>query len=311
MTPPLILGGTLGFVLGLGLWAIMAALTSRRVTLMERITPYLASHEAPESRLGPSETTSPFAVFARLIAPWTNTLVRLVTTVSSPNAQTEKRLAKARRNITLHQYRLHQVAAGTAGLTLGILVSLYLAIYRNAHIVALIILVIAAAIAGVAACEQHLTHTIRRRSERIILEFPTIAELLALAVAAGEPPATALDRVSRTSNGELSHELAIVMNEVRSGETLTDALTRFGDRVDLPLITRFAEGVTVAIERGTPLAAVLRAQAQEARDAGHRTLMEVGGQREILMMVPVVFIILPISIVFAVFPSFTALSFLP
>jgi tight adherence protein C len=64
----------------------------------------------------------------------------------------------------------------------------------------------------------------------------------------------------------------------------------------------------VAIERGSPLADVLRAQATDAREAGKRALLELGGKKEIAMMVPVVFLILPVTVLFALFPGFFALN---
>lgn len=63
------------------------------------------------------------------------------------------------------------------------------------------------------------------------------------------------------------------------------------------------EGVIVALERGTPLADVLRAQAQDVREMGRRELMEAAGRKEIQMMVPLVFGILPLTVIFAVFPG--------
>ena len=72
-------------------------------------------------------------------------------------------------------------------------------------------------------------------------------------------------------------------------------------------LRRFADGVATAVERGTPLAEVLRAQAQDVRSAGQRALMEEGGKREIAMMVPVIFLILPVTVVFAVFPGLTTI----
>jgi len=44
----------------------------------------------------------------------------------------------------------------------------------------------------------------------------------------------------------------------------------------------------VAIERGTPLADVLRAQAADVRALGKRQLLESGGRKEIAMMVPAI-----------------------
>jgi tight adherence protein C len=64
----------------------------------------------------------------------------------------------------------------------------------------------------------------------------------------------------------------------------------------------------VAVERGTPLADVLRAQAMDVREAGRRRLLEIGGRKEIAMMVPVVFLILPVTVVFALYPGFVTLT---
>lgn len=43
------------------------------------------------------------------------------------------------------------------------------------------------------------------------------------------------------------------------------------------------------------------------REAGRRALMESGGRKEVLMMVPVVFLILPVTVVFAIYPSIATL----
>ncbi len=80
------------------------------------------------------------------------------------------------------------------------------------------------------------------------------------------------------------------------------------DRSGVPAIARFVDGMVVAVERGTPLADVLRAQAVDVREAGRRSLLETGARRELLMMVPVVFLVLPVSVVFALFPGFFGLS---
>ena len=70
------------------------------------------------------------------------------------------------------------------------------------------------------------------------------------------------------------------------------------------MLTRdFVEGIAVAIERGTPLSDVLRAQAQDVRDNAKRELMETAGKKEIAMLAPVVFFILPLTVIFAVFPG--------
>ena len=76
----------------------------------------------------------------------------------------------------------------------------------------------------------------------------------------------------------------------------------------MPALSRFVAGVLVAVERGTPLAEVLRAQAADVREAGKRALLESGGRREIAMLLPVVFGILPTTVVFALYPGLVAIA---
>jgi tight adherence protein C len=152
-----------------------------------------------------------------------------------------------------------------------------------------------------------LSRAVRRREARMAAEFPTIAEMLALAVGAGESPVSALERVSRIATGELSIEIRQVLAESRAGATLVSALEALATRTALPAVIRFVDGMAIAVERGTPLADVLRAQAADAREDGRRALLEAGGRKEIQMLVPVVFFVLPVTVVFALFPGFYGL----
>jgi tight adherence protein C len=142
----------------------------------------------------------------------------------------------------------------------------------------------------------------------MLAEFPAVAELLALSVGAGEGAVGALDRVARTCSGELSAELRRTLADARTGASLIEALERLATRTTLPSLARFVDGVAVAVDRGTPLAEVLRAQAQDVRELSRRRLMEAGGKKEIGMMVPVVFLVLPITVLFAVYPGLAVLD---
>jgi tight adherence protein C len=66
--------------------------------------------------------------------------------------------------------------------------------------------------------------------------------------------------------------------------------------------------VTGALDRGTPLVEVLRAQAQDSRDDAKRRLLELAGRKEVAMLFPLVFLILPITIAFAIFPGILVLQ---
>jgi tight adherence protein C len=151
---------------------------------------------------------------------------------------------------------------------------------------------------------------LRRREELMLAEFPVVAELLALAVTAGEAPAAALERVCRLTRGELGRELGMALAEARAGAPLATALESLAGRTSLEPLARFADGVVIALERGTPLADVLRAQAGDVQEAGKRALLASGGRREIAMMVPVVFLILPVTVLFALYPGLVSISML-
>ena len=81
------------------------------------------------------------------------------------------------------------------------------------------------------------------------------------------------------------------------------AFDRLAVSTGLPLVSRFAQGIAIAMERGTPLADVLHAQAADVREAGRRNLIELAARREVAMMVPVVFLVLPVTVLFALFPG--------
>ena len=48
---------------------------------------------------------------------------------------------------------------------------------------------------------------------------------------------------------------------------------------------------------------MLHAQAADVREAGRRELIEVAARKEVLMMVPVVFLVLPVTVLFAFWPG--------
>ena len=104
-----------------------------------------------------------------------------------------------------------------------------------------------------------------------------------------------MERVARVSIGELARELRRALAEARTGSGLVQALDGIAERTALSPLARFVDGIAVAVERGTPLADVLRAQAADVREARKRNLLEVGGRKEITMMVRSVLPDLPMT----------------
>src|SRR5690606_27889437 len=73
---------------------------------------------------------------------------------------------------------------------------------------------------------------------------------------------------------------------VELGLPLSDALTEMAASLEHAPLSRAIEQLTVALDRGSPLVDVLRAQAQDSRDDAKRTLLEAAGRKEVAMLVP-------------------------
>jgi tight adherence protein C len=297
-------------MLGLGLWLSFVRLPMmRRPTLDQRLAPYVREVARPSALLRDvSPARSPFSVLERLLGPVMADAIGWVERFTGGPGTVRRRLDQLGRGTTVEQFRAEQVIWGVLGLGAGIAVALLVAAGRGFSVVPLVGLVLVGGLAGVLGRDYALSRAVRQREERMMAEFPTVAELLALSVSAGEGAVGALERVARTCQGELSLELRRTLADARAGASLVQALEGLAARTSLSSLARFVDGVAVAVERGTPLSEVLRAQAQDVRDLGRRQLMETGGKKEIAMMVPVVFLVLPVTVVFAVYPGFAVLS---
>jgi tight adherence protein C len=301
---PLVTGMVLGAVAGLGLLLAAARVrTIHRPTLALRVTPYL--RDVP--RLGPAPTvdvgSSPVTAAAGVFGPLLRSAAELVERALGGAASVRRRLQRAGLDRTVHDFRVEQVLWGLGGFAVVAAYCLLDALGGGGGTVSSLLLCAAGLATGVLARDTYLTSQVTHRERHVLAEFPVIAELLALAVAAGESPVAALDRVVSRSCGELSRDLGNVLAGVRTGTPVGQAFDELARTTGVPSVARFAQGVAVAVERGTPLADVLHAQAADVREAGRRELIEVAARKEILMMVPVVFLVLPVTVLVAFWPG--------
>jgi tight adherence protein C len=302
---PAVWGGVLGATLGGGLLLVgFRVVALRRPRLAARVLPYI--RDLPQ--VATTRPTVPTSAAAGVFGPLLRTAADGVERVLGGAASVRRRLERAGLETTVPELRVQQVVWGLVAFAVAAAYSLLRALSHPGGAVLAVGLCLTAFVVGVLARDQHLTSQVKARERRILAELPTVAELLALAVAAGESPVAALDRVVGRSAGDLSSDLARVLADVRTGEPVGSAFDRLAATTGLPLVARFAQGIAVAVERGTPLANVLHAQAADVRDAGRRELIEIAARREVAMMVPVVFLVLPVTVLFAFWPGVVGLS---
>lgn len=300
-------GAAVGMLVGLGLLLVLYGIPRWRTpSLAMRVDPYVRDEPAPVRlfNLAPHEQLT----VHHLVDPVTRRLGARLGEWLGGEEVLVRRLERAGLVPDVPGYRAQQAVLAcvfaAAGAALGVLLW---STGRAAPLLAPA-LGLSGAVAGVLLRDHLFSRRLARRERRVVEEFPAIAELLALAVAAGESASAALERVARLSRGELSRELTQALAEARAGASLPVALEGIADRTGVPSVARFVDGVIIAVERGTPLAEVLRAQATDAREAARQAIIAEGGRREILMMIPVVFLVLPVTVVFAMFPGLAALQ---
>jgi len=295
-------GALLGLLVGAGLLlALAGALALRPARLADRI--------AASPVRAPVGTRGPVGSLLEIARPFAEAMTRVLGREDNGSASLVRQLRRAGRDADIPRYRLEQVLWAGGGVLAGVL--LIVVASARGQIPSLPVSVLVVSLTALGAVLLHgrrLSAQVRTRGRRMSEQLPTAAELLAFAVSAGESPIAALDRVSRHLRGDLAEDLAEVVERVRSGAPLVSALRDLGDSSPSADVSRFVDGIAIASERGTPMADVLRAQAADARASSRRQLLESAGRKEILMLVPVVFFILPIVVVIALFPGIHGLD---
>lgn len=156
--------------------------------------------------------------------------------------------------------------------------------------------------------EKSLNKKVFAHRDQIDSDFPGIVEMMTLALSAGESPLTVLNRISSRGTGPLTREFTLVIELVKAGMPFAQALDVMSRKVHSVAVRRFVDALVIATTRGAPLIEVLHSHAREARDFQRNRILSAAGKSELAMMIPVVFLILPISILFALWPSLSNLN---
>lgn len=300
MTPGLLTESAIAVLLGtsLGVGVCLLVSLAPRVSapsLARRIAPYLRDVTDP---LGLGPALSPVPTVQEAFRGW----LRRAAAVFGGSEALTRRLGQAGWAMDATAFRTRQLIWCLVGLGAGGLLVVVVALAGRLTPGALLVTPVAAAIAGV-LCDARLTWAARGRTQRIEEELPTVLDFVALCLSAGEGILDSLRRVGEVGSGELTAEIRQTVLTVGTGEPLTEALTALARRLQIPALSRAVDQVVAALERGAPLAHVLQAQAVDAREGAKRTLIEQAGRKEILMLIPLVFLILPLSVLYAVFPG--------
>jgi tight adherence protein C len=299
----------LGIVLGVGLWSMVGLVPKlSRPSLAERTAPYLVDVSAGARQFLSKRSSDPLPMFGVLLSPMARVAIEVLSAILGGADQIERRLAQSRACISVEHFRSQQLVFAVVGMTCGAVLVVVSSGTTSLPVMTQLAIPGALGAVGIAARDLLLRTAARARVARIDSELPTVLEFLTLSLSAGETVLDGLRRVARISSGELAREFAVVVSEVNSGIGLVAALDARATALSLPSFTRCVEQITGALDRGTPLSDVLRAQAQDSREDTKRALLEAAGKKEVTMLIPLVFLILPTTVLFAVWPGVVVLQ---
>jgi tight adherence protein C len=148
------------------------------------------------------------------------------------------------------------------------------------------------------------------RRGQVLMELPTILDMLTLATSAGMALEQALEEVGRQSDGVVARELRLLGRELALGRrrTLHGALEAMAERVGVPELERVIGRLGAAYEQGLPLSQALAAQALTLRERQRLHIVEEGGKATVRMLVPVALLILPALFIVVLVPAATQLT---
>lgn len=300
-----------GSLLGLGLWSlVLGLLPKRRARLAERLAPYLLDVSPGARALHRPLLDDPIVVFGRLLSPGVRRIVETLDRLSGGGEHMERGEGSDSPGGSLGQNRLNRVAVGLSTAAGGAFaVAVVHATTGALSTLAVTGVAVIGFFAGVGAVDYRRRRVLKARQERIKEEFPTVLEMLGLALAAGDSLPRAIARVSERSTGELGKDWALIMRGVELGGSLAEGLRASARRLGSAPVGAFIEHLVQSLERGAPLREVVASHAEDAKDSYSRGLVDRAGKAEVQMLVPMVLLILPVTVIFAVWPGLQALEF--
>jgi tight adherence protein C len=143
----------------------------------------------------------------------------------------------------------------------------------------------------------------KRREGAIIRGMPTYLDFITMCVEAGLNFQGALQQaMEKAPASPLKNEFAIVLRDLRSGLSRSDALRRMADRLDIQETTSFVSAVIQAERMGSSLASVMRVQAEQRRNERFQRAEKLAMEAPIKLVGPLILFIFPVTFIVLGFP---------
>ena len=147
-----------------------------------------------------------------------------------------------------------------------------------------------------------------KKDSGLLLELPEFLRIFALLLANGLPVGVAIGWLGPKLQGVLGQGLQAISQNLEMGADLTVELRQLAKELPNPALIEFTEKLCASIERGAPVAEQISQLARSVSQEVARDLTKRAGSNETKMLIPTIFLILPVTVLFAVFPSVLVLQ---
>jgi tight adherence protein C len=141
----------------------------------------------------------------------------------------------------------------------------------------------------------------------VLRKLPTALDLITVCMEAGLSFDSGLAKVVEKTKGTLSDEFGRVLYEMQIGKPRREALRDMGQRVQVRDLTAFVAAIVQADQMGMSLGPVMRAQSEEVRTRRRQYAEEQAMKAPIKMLFPLMFCILPATMLVVLGPAMVTL----
>ncbi len=158
---------------------------------------------------------------------------------------------------------------------------------------------------------KHAVQLMRLRLNRTDqnLEYQATDFIRALSLLSrnGVPIVVSITWLSSKIEGQIGVIVKAAASDLELAADL-DQLIASWEKLPSTLMVELSQKLRVSLERGTPVAQQLEQLAQTAISNSHALLLRKAGSNETKMLIPTIFLILPITIFFTIYPSLSLLN---
>lgn len=148
----------------------------------------------------------------------------------------------------------------------------------------------------------------KRKYSQEQMQLADVTSAFALLLENGLPASVAIRWLQPRLSGFWNQSFGHLVANLDLGADLVEELDGLSQRTPIVELDEFTQKLQISIVRGSPAAHQISQLSGSIRQQVIKNLTRRAGQNETMMLIPTVFLILPVTVLFAIFPSLLVLQ---